>query len=417
MSNPLDPIEPNQTGKLDDLPLPAPGTVGGLAGPLDGSGKIPSGQIPAGVGAVSSVFGRTGVVAAQAGDYTASQIGAATSAQGATADAAVPKATGSAADQVLVFSGSSTPSVVPLTPSTILGKKAAGATAALTGSEVRTIAGLATGDTPTFAGVVATTFTGTLTGSASGNLASLATTAATGVALGAAGSGTDSTTLTIASTSFAQVQVQELVDNLIELVSATCVLDSMTAGSGSDQGLTQLRSANPIQWVSGGSQSGFAEVSAVTTKYLTFVFSAVVAVSSVVLQAGPAIVGSIGTNRMPASGSVEWSADGSTGWTAISGSAFGGLTWTSDEIKTISSFTSPGAKIGWRIKIDTVVSGVTLRVWPQVRLLGVASWQAGAKANGIGSGIVSSIAQGSVTTVTIRNTLPYTRTVRARSTS
>lgn len=38
---------PNTRAKVRNLPVVAPGGVGGLAGPLDGTGKVPSGQVPA----------------------------------------------------------------------------------------------------------------------------------------------------------------------------------------------------------------------------------------------------------------------------------------------------------------------------------------------------------------------------------
>src|SRR3546814_4182985 len=55
-------------------------------------------------------------------------------------------------DDVLVGSGASTPAVVNLTASTIFGKKAAGGASALSPSEARTVLGLATTDSPHFAG-------------------------------------------------------------------------------------------------------------------------------------------------------------------------------------------------------------------------------------------------------------------------
>lgn len=60
---------------------------------------------------------------------SAGDVGAATSAQGATADAAIPKATGTAADQVLTFSASATPAATQLTANTALAKRGAGVVA------------------------------------------------------------------------------------------------------------------------------------------------------------------------------------------------------------------------------------------------------------------------------------------------
>lgn len=75
-------------------------------------------------GYVVSVNGETGAVSLSAAD-----VGAATTAQGATADAAIPKATGTAADQVLTFTASATPIATQLTTNTVLAKRGAGVVA------------------------------------------------------------------------------------------------------------------------------------------------------------------------------------------------------------------------------------------------------------------------------------------------
>lgn len=182
MSGPLDPIEPNQVGKLDDLPQSAPGQPGGLAGPLDESGYLPSAQIPpialtntfvvADQAARLALPANVGDVAIQADNntnyilqtlpatvngnwialattpYTTSTSGGAGNAGkllaldadgkadgsdlpavSALATGAIQKSVGSAADQVLVFSGSSTPAVVTLTANTALAKRSGSAVA------------------------------------------------------------------------------------------------------------------------------------------------------------------------------------------------------------------------------------------------------------------------------------------------
>ena len=55
------------------------GQASGYAG-LDATGKVPVAQLPSLAGAVASVFGRTGAVTAQTGDYTFAQIGGSESA-------------------------------------------------------------------------------------------------------------------------------------------------------------------------------------------------------------------------------------------------------------------------------------------------------------------------------------------------
>jgi hypothetical protein len=66
------------------VPLASVGTVGGPAGPLDGSGKIPSSQIPASGASVTSVNGHVGVVVLVAADVGADAAGAAAAAQAAS---------------------------------------------------------------------------------------------------------------------------------------------------------------------------------------------------------------------------------------------------------------------------------------------------------------------------------------------
>lgn len=56
------------------IPAEEKGTAGGVAS-LGSDGKVPSAQLPE-IGAVKSVFGRTGEVKAQSGDYTAAMVGA-----------------------------------------------------------------------------------------------------------------------------------------------------------------------------------------------------------------------------------------------------------------------------------------------------------------------------------------------------
>lgn len=56
------------------------GQIGGPAGPLDGTGKIPSSQVPASGASVNSVNGKTGIVVLNSTDVGADASGAATSA-------------------------------------------------------------------------------------------------------------------------------------------------------------------------------------------------------------------------------------------------------------------------------------------------------------------------------------------------
>ena len=60
----------------------------------------------------------------------------------ATANNAIPKATITAADQVVIGSAASTPAALQVTASTIVGRKATGTIAALTGAEVKVILGI-----------------------------------------------------------------------------------------------------------------------------------------------------------------------------------------------------------------------------------------------------------------------------------
>ena len=64
--------------------LASVGTIGGPAGPLDGTGKIPSSQVPASGASVTSVNGHTGVVVLGAADVGADAAGAAAAAQAAS---------------------------------------------------------------------------------------------------------------------------------------------------------------------------------------------------------------------------------------------------------------------------------------------------------------------------------------------
>lgn len=89
-------VAPGQTFDLADIApavsdpvysyvlLASVGTAGGPAGPLDGSGKIPSSQIPSSGGSVTSVNGHTGVVVLSAADVGADAAGAAADAQAAS---------------------------------------------------------------------------------------------------------------------------------------------------------------------------------------------------------------------------------------------------------------------------------------------------------------------------------------------
>jgi hypothetical protein len=72
--------------------LASVGTVGGPAGPLDANGLIPTAQIPAGGGGVTSVNGHSGVVVLAAVDVGADASGAATAAQAAAIAASLQKA-------------------------------------------------------------------------------------------------------------------------------------------------------------------------------------------------------------------------------------------------------------------------------------------------------------------------------------
>ena len=68
---------PHQTSaqQVGAVPAAEKGAANGV-GALDAAGKVPAAQLPPGSGgAIASVFGRTGAIAAQAGDYAADQIG------------------------------------------------------------------------------------------------------------------------------------------------------------------------------------------------------------------------------------------------------------------------------------------------------------------------------------------------------
>ena len=242
------------------------------------------------------------------------------------------------------------------------------------------------------------------TGATTGAPVILGTLAST--SLGAVGSGTESTTIAITSTATVHVQIEELVDNVFEWSDCSSVMDGLSSagGYGSAIGVIQSRKQYPFEYTNGALNTGMAEAAWSNPKYFTWVFGEAVAATSIALQAGPD-----NTTKLPTAGAIEWSLDGSTSWTEAA--TFTGLSWSADQIQSLTSWSSPGAKKGWRLKVTAVGSGGAWRFYPSVRLLGTALWMGPTRANGIVPGVVWE--QTSATLVTIRNTLPYARNVRA----
>jgi hypothetical protein len=71
--------------------------------------KMTIGQLPGGSGAVASVFGRTGTVTAQSGDYTAAQVGALSAASGGTISGPVSVSVNTTASGLIVANAHTTP--------------------------------------------------------------------------------------------------------------------------------------------------------------------------------------------------------------------------------------------------------------------------------------------------------------------
>src|SRR3990167_1190067 len=191
------------------------------------------------------------------------------------------------------------------------------------------------------------------TGATTGSPVILGTLAST--SLGAAGSGTESTTITIASTATVHVQLEELVENAFEWSDCSSVMDGLSSagGYGSAIGVIQSRKQYPFEYTNGALNTGMAEAAWSNPKYLTWVFGEAVAATSIAMQAGPD-----NTTKLPTAGAIEWSLDGSTSWTEAA--TFTGLSWSAEQIQSLASWSSPGAKKGRRLKVTAVGSLVVL---------------------------------------------------------